>query len=249
MPSPKMPHSSHTPVQKSAVVAERLEKAILSGRFSVGERLPSEAELGEKFAASRTVIREALKRLSARGIVQTVNGSGSYVSGVTVGDLKGALQRYAALLMPGEGIAELFDLRIILESGAAAMLAERPDPLHMAPVTHYLEEMRQSLGDVPRFASLDMSFHMAIVASTGNQLMQAIHASLEPMMRRLANEMYGVVTGISHWMDEHEHIHAAILKGDPSAASEAIRSHLMASKKLWLQSTAPSQRSFRIELS
>lgn len=225
------------PAQKSSLVADRLERAILGGRFAVGERLPSEAELGEKYGASRTVIREALKRLSARGIVQTINGSGSYVSGVTVGDLKASLQRYTALVPSGEGFLELFDLRIILESGAAAMLAENPNPSRLVPVLKAVDELERTREDVPKFADADISFHLAIVAATGNHLMQAIHSAIEPLMRKLGGVMYADTVKTDALYEEHHKIYDAIISGHPAVAAQNMRAHLIASKIQWEQHT------------
>lgn len=229
--------ASRRPLQKSSLVAERLERAILAGRFAVGERLPSEAELGEKYAASRTVIREALKRLSARGIVRTINGSGSYVSGVSMGDLKASLQRYTALVPGGESFLELFDLRIILESGAAAMLAENPTPLRLAPVLKAVEDLAASQENVPVFADADISFHLAVVAATGNHLMQAIHSAIEPQMRKLGGLMYADTVKTGAIYEEHFKIYEAIRSGNPNAASQSMRAHLTASKIQWEQHT------------
>lgn len=229
--------ASRRPPQKSSLVAERLERAILAGRFAVGERLPSEAELGEKYAASRTVIREALKRLNARGIVRTINGSGSYVSGVTVNDLKASLQRYTALVPGGESFLELFDLRIILESGAAAMLAENPNPVRLAPVRKAVEELEACRDNVPVFADADISFHLAVVAATGNHLMQAIHSALEPQMRKLGVVMYADTEKTGALYEEHYKIYEAIRDGNPTVASQYMRAHLTASKIQWEKHT------------
>ncbi len=229
----KVPPPSRRPVQKSAAVAERLEKAILGGKFALGDRLPSEAELGERFGASRTVIREALKRLNARGIVQTINGSGSYVSSVTVGDLQASLQRYTAMMQPGHDFTELFDLRILLEAGAAAMLAESGDAAAHAAVAAAIAEMDAVRDDVPRFADADINFHLGVVKATGNSLLMAIHAAIEPLMRRLASEMYRDTRKTDGIFAEHRKILDAITGRDPDAAAQAMRSHLSASKTQW----------------
>ncbi len=225
------------PIQKSALVAERIEKSIMAGQFKVGERLPSEAQLGETFSTSRTVIREAIKQLNARGIVQTINGSGSYVIDFNVDELKASLHRYTTLIRPEVGYAEMFDLRIMIEAGCTQMLAENPSDEQLAPVAARVEEMRLCQDDVPAFADADISFHLSIVAATGNQLLIAIHSSLEPMMRQLAANMYRDVRKTSGLFREHAEIYEAMRRGDAAAAGQAMRTHLTGSKEQWVKFT------------
>jgi GntR family transcriptional regulator, transcriptional repressor for pyruvate dehydrogenase complex len=223
---------------KSAQIANDIEQTILTGGYLVGARLPSETELCKRYEVSRTVIREALKRLNASGLVRTVNGSGSFVNAMTMTQLQSSIQRYTAMIEPVHGYLELLDLRLMIESGAARLLAETGHRSRTMPVAAKLDEMRRLQDDIPKFADADISFHMAIVAATENSLLIAVHTALEPMMRRLGREMYRDTRKTSGLFEEHEQIFHAIVRRDAEGAFSAMRAHLTASKAQWIQMNA-----------
>src|SRR6476661_11228556 len=98
-----------------------LQDRILSGEWPTGFKLPSEAGLRKQFGASRTVIREAIRRLQGRGLLKTVNGSGSYVSGGQLEHVSQALNAYYMLTSDDDKtFGELLELRMAIEGDAAA---------------------------------------------------------------------------------------------------------------------------------
>ncbi|MBI3852066.1 MAG: FadR family transcriptional regulator [Verrucomicrobia bacterium] len=208
-----------------------IQKAILKGQFKVGQRLPSEEQLGQDFSASRTAIREALQQLKARGLVRSIKGSGSYVANTDVRYLKESLTRYYWLAQEKTEFTELMDLRLLIESDCAQRLAQARDPEALKHVAKMLGRMRASQRDIDAFADADISFHMAIVGAGGNRLFQAIHSALEPMMRRFAHETYEQTALIAKNLNDHEAIYAAIAKEDPATAQREMRRHLTDSKR------------------
>src|SRR5277367_5747126 len=136
----------------SELVRNQLEKAILSGEVKVNEQLPTEADLGASFGVSRTVIREALQRLEAQGLVQSRIGSGSYVTPYPMDQVKTAMERFAALNQQADTFLHLLDLRIVIETETCGRLTERHDAAAVSDLRTIVRQMAKSREDLIQFA-------------------------------------------------------------------------------------------------
>jgi GntR family transcriptional repressor for pyruvate dehydrogenase complex len=217
---------SNAAERRSLGVAHDLEQAILEGRIRTGERLPSEGMLCGQFHASRTVIREAIQQLKARGLVRTIKGSGSYVLGGDVTDLQRSFNRYCVLANDPQVYSDLMEFRMLLEIECARRLAEHRDSRVATRLGLELERMRRHRNTPGLLAEADIAFHSTIVSVHPNGLLRALHESLRPLMLRFAARTLIRVEAIDGSIAEHEAIHTAILMGDGTRASREMRSHL-----------------------
>lgn len=216
-------------------VQRELERLILSGQIAVNEQLPTESDLAKSFGVSRTVVREAIHRLEAQGLVRAKVGSGSYVVPFEGGQIVRAMTRYAALNPQREVFLQLLDLRLVIEQETAERLARSRDGEAISKMEQSLSSMRERAGDREAFVSADMDFHMAIAEASGNAFVRVI---LEPL--KSLGQLYGLATYtsaevIAATIFEHESIVSAIRAGDSLAARMAMRDHITTSRDRYVE--------------
>jgi GntR family transcriptional repressor for pyruvate dehydrogenase complex len=198
----------------SARVVAGLKDRILAGDLAPGAKLPSEAELIEEYAVSRTVVREAVTRLRAEGLVETQQGRGSFVLAVPESS---SFSVESSAIRTHADVLAMLDFRIGVESEAAALAARH----HTAGDVTAIEE-----------AMADFAFHLAIARATGNRFYVDLLGSLGPMMimlpRTRLNEAYSMTDAahVERVQREHDNVAAAVLAGDVETARAAMRLHL-----------------------
>lgn len=225
----------YAPVERpptlSERVADQLQELILGGHVAPGQRLPSERELADRFGVSRTVIREAVRRLTGTGLVDGRAGSGVVVREVgstVVRDSMNRFLRSRAFLQPdglGEALAMLHEVRTMLEVQIAGVAARerRPEDLE---VLRAAATAVASAPDAAARAALDVAYHRAIAMATHNALYGVLLDSIEdPLLDirlatlQLEDRLPDAVTG-------HDRILAAIEAGDVERARAAMTAHL-----------------------
>ena len=227
------PFSDNSRVRMSHSLAENLEKEIMEGVLKPGDRLPSEAEIGDKYSVSRTVVREALQTLKARRLVVSRKGSGSYVANPGGSSLRDSLKMYSALLKDETMFFELMELRLVLETHCARLCAQNWTPARQRLVQGRLDAMRANQDSMKVFAASDISFHMAIVEASGQNLFREILGALLPQIGiRFAREAYveNVQASMERVLRQHEAIYDALVARDPDAAEVALKAHLISSR-------------------
>lgn len=214
----------------SAQIATTLENEILSGSLPPGSRLPSEEKLRDRFEASRTVIREAIQQLRGRGLLVSRKGSGTYIADPSLENLGTAIGTYTALADTTDFL-ELIDFRILIESECARLAASQAGERHLQRLRQALERMEAAAGNQAKFSRADIAFHVAIANASANKLYTAVLAALEKpaiefaQTNRTESDWYGEVIG------QHRDILTAIEAAHPEQAAEAMRRHLLSSRR------------------
>jgi DNA-binding FadR family transcriptional regulator len=213
-------------------VVAGLKDKILAGDLPAGHKLPSEAELIEEFGVSRTVVREAVTRLRAEGLVETFHGRGSFV--LTVPESTSFTVESTAI-RSHQDVLDMIDFRLGIETEAAALAAARLDAAGRTAIQSALDAF---VAAAPEDAvEADFRFHRAIATAGNNRFYVDLLDSLGPMMimlpRMRLGEDYSLTDAghVDRVRAEHANIVAAILAGDPAAASAAMRVHLANSRR------------------
>jgi len=206
-------------------LAAELERAILAGELQPGDSLPAEREISAQQGVSRSVVREALGRLTSLGLVKSVHGSGTRVAApnsrqVTVG--------YKRLLsQPKVRLADLASVRLPLETTIAALAAERRTDKHL----ELLDKTQIALGDESKsleaHARADLKFHATLADATGNPFFQTVLAPIQELLiesRRHTLGRYGSPLAHAH----HARILEAVRRHDSAAAAAHMREHIEA---------------------
>jgi DNA-binding FadR family transcriptional regulator len=208
-------------------VVEGLKSRILDGSLAPGSKLPSEAELTEEYAVSRTVVREAVTRLRAEGLVETFQGRGSFVLALPEPT---SFTVEASAIRSHHDVLAMVDFRLGIESEAAYLAAARRTPEGAEQVRAALEAFAAAGPD--EAVEADFAFHRAVAAATDNRFYLDLIDSLGPMMimlprTRLPEEFSLTDTAhVERVRREHDNVADAVLAGDPETARAAMRLHL-----------------------
>ena len=207
-------------------VARQVQNMILDGLLAEGSQLPPERELAEKFRVSRTVIREAIKVLGARGLVEVIPGKGSFVTSLNTE----AVSLYMRLLVRARNasLLQFHEIRSSLEVAAAGFAAARATMVELEKLRQMAEEIEECLAadDQERFIAADVAFHAMLSDASHNPLFQAV---LDPIMGTLADIRrltYHIDGSPQHGQIYHRRILECIEQSDVEGAREAMRRHM-----------------------
>lgn len=207
-----------------ATVVDQIGLRIVQGDFPPGEALPTADDSTEMLGVSRTVLREAIKVLAGKGLVESRPRTGTRVrprADWNFLDPDVLSWRYAAGVS-ADDVKALFELRRAIEPMSAALAAQRATPEQVADLNAALAEMEEVCDDGERFAKPDLLFHQTILRMTGNELIGSLAALVETalvMSFRLSNDNPG---GQRHSLPLHREVARKIAAGDGAGAQKAL---------------------------
>ncbi len=230
------------PERLGVAVLENLVDLVLSGRLAPGETFPSEAELCVHFNLSRTVIREAMRRLEDKGLAEIRQGQGTTVAHPDKWDLLDPVVLDAAIRHDKSRavLDDLIDVRLALESQMTAEAARRITDAQLAEIGTVLAELGDLLDDPARHSVVDTRFHDLIMRASGNALSRSIVRSIHSHAR--ASSLYNGPMddwNLTPTHDGHLEIYARLSERDPEGAAQAMEHHIL--------STWQARRQARIE--
>ncbi|HVB74791.1 MAG TPA: FadR/GntR family transcriptional regulator [Ktedonobacteraceae bacterium] len=220
----------YAPIQSVKVfeqVAEQIEKRILDGELRSGDRLPTERDLAEQFHVSRTAVREAMKILAQKGLVDMRPGRGTIV----IDGANAAMQNSIGLVLRlnlGEvgGSDSLVEVREILETEIAALAAARATEKEIAAMRRAIQVMDENLHDANAFIEADNNFHEALAQATQNTLIFILINSIVSLLSEQRKQIFDVEGGPQHGQIHHRRILESVIRREPEAARATMRSHL-----------------------
>ncbi|WP_137893360.1 FadR/GntR family transcriptional regulator [Ramlibacter sp. 2FC] len=215
-------------------VVDSLATGIRQGQLKAGDKLPTEAEIMTRFDVSRTVVREAISRLQASGLVETRHGIGTFViEPPAPGNFRIAQEDLATVA----DVIALLELRISLETEAAGLAAQRRTEAHLEGMASALRAFQQSIESESDAVPSDFQFHMEVARATGNRhfadLMTYLGTMVIPRTRinTPGQAPEGRLSYLQRVHGEHESIFNAIRNQDTEAARAAMRTHLSNSRE------------------
>lgn len=220
--TPYMAGSSHTGLH--ARLLNEIGQSIVSGEFAPGDQLPNGDDWSASYGASRTGLREVVKVLAGKGMVEMRPRTGPRVrprKDWNFLDPDVLTWRFGARTT-AEDARALFELRRAIEPTAGALAAERGTPEQIAELWAILEEMEEAGDDGARFAIPDLAFHQSILHMSGNELIGSLAALIETALMisfRLSDDN---PAGQRHSLGLHREIAQNIEKRDPVATREAL---------------------------
>lgn len=213
-------------VSLSEKIVSQITDAIIGGSLAPGDRLPPERELAEQFGVSRTVVRDAIKTLSGRGILQVRRGAGIFVSssGRQVIDRIGGLSDL--LPLEGAGLRDLFEIRRTLEIEAAGWAADRRSEHHVERLREIVSGARGHSGEPDVIGERDARFHLAIAEASQNLVLVRVMLTLLDLLGTARRRSLSIPGRPDLSLEQHEKVLSAIEAGDPRAARRAMLEHL-----------------------
>ena len=206
----------------SAAIATRLQKAILTGSYDYGERLPAERDLAKHYGTSRSTVREALRRLEDLKLVTRRIGSGTYVSYHRTPD--GHVMAYRT------SPVELIEVRLGIEPQMARLAALHATIEDLGQLEAAIEELEKVGGDRDTFSNADEQFHLRLAECTRNPLMIWLYRHINDIRGHAAwhrmKEKILTPERISIYNAHHRRIFDAISQRDAESASSIVREHI-----------------------
>jgi DNA-binding FadR family transcriptional regulator len=224
-------------VNLTQTLVQKLGSSIVRGELPAGQPLPIEAELGKKFGASRTVMREAVKILSAKGLIGQRPRVGTFVHPEARWNLLDAevltwiLDRHFSHAL----VREFLEVRIGIEPAAAALAAVNATDADKELLKLKLEKMKHAMNGHFDPVAADIAFHATILEISHNRFYQQLTPIVETALRfsiRLTNKAKGALADY----DAHERIYKAIRNGNADAASKGCRDLIREALELVIRS-------------
>lgn len=223
-------------------IADQLEREIIS-LYAVGERLPSEQHLAERFAVSRTIMREAMKLLKERGLVDSRIGSGAYITHPEAQHVSDMLTRIIKL--QGISFHDIYDFRSIIEIAAIRRAVESVTDQELAEMEKLLLLLRDRSLSIEARRVADFQFHLAIAKASRNPLLVLMVETLGNVFREAMTAGILVKGGIDDAIMRHQRLMDALQARDGERAAYMMYGHLYHSEKnmeTYLQKGAESAR-------
>lgn len=205
-------------------VVTQLETLIIDLQLVPGTTLPPERELAERFGVSRTAVREAVKVLAQKGLVDVQQGRGILVARPNHRALSESL--HLLMRIDGVGIPELTETRLALETAIVRLAALRADAAGCAALERCLDSMATVTTDAERWVEYDIEFHRTLAVMAHNQLLVWIVGSIRDLLRESILRGFNAPGAVERAMKYHQEIMEAICGKDPDAAAAAMRRHL-----------------------
>ena len=211
-------------------IVEQIEKRIVDGELNAGDKLPSERELAIQFGVSRTSVREAMKALTLRGLIEVTPGRGTFITDQTSQALRHSMN---LMFQVGKMDANryLIELREILEPEIAAIAASRATPENLAAMRESVVAMDQSMDEICTYIEADLDFHLALAESTHNPLILSLLDSLIGELREQRFRSANVEGALHRGQPNHKAVLVAIEQGDAESARRTMLLHMQQARK------------------
>ena len=214
---------SYQPLREA--VCETLREAIRTGVLEPGERL-MEVQLADELGISRTPVREAIRKLEQEGYVIMMPRRGTYVSDVSVSDIK-----------------EIFEIRSALESLATGLAARRIEPTELEYLKKLLTEIERHIdnNDIEKIVETDIRFHGVLYQVSRNERLVGIIQNLKEQLARFRTLSMSYPGRLLETLEEHRDMVEAIAEGDASAARDAAERHMEHAEETLLKALRKSR--------
>lgn len=213
------------PIERRKVyeqVSERLS-AQIGTSLQPGDTLPSERELAERYRVGRSSVREALRMLESRGLIES-RGSGAFV----IAPWRNPFQEPLSLVVSGEDVdrTQLFEVRRMLEAEAAALASARRSVGDLELLHEATNEMERSLDSPDDFVAADIRFHLVLAEATGNRLLLHLMQAIRERLTEMFGTVYRFPGGPERSIAQHRLITQAVEAEDGARARQQMTAHI-----------------------
>jgi len=205
-------------------IVDQIQQQILSGALKPGDQIPAERDLADRFGVSRTAVREAIKSLTEKGLIEVYVGRGTFVTSLSPDRVVESM----TMLLRNEphNVASLHEARELLEVPTARLAAMRRSDEHLARLRAITAEMEEEQSNTPRLVDGDTEFHVEVARATGNPVLVLLSQTIVALLRseRLYRDDWeSLLPGA---LEQHREIIHAIADRDGDRAATAMMDHL-----------------------
>jgi GntR family transcriptional repressor for pyruvate dehydrogenase complex len=210
-------------------VVARVSDLIKRAQLKPGDRLPPERELAKQLGVSRPSLRTGLRVLASMGVLKSRQGAGTFVAdGPPTLDSE-PLRLLAAL--HGFSFDHMFDVRSILEVGAAGLAAEHATAEQLATLAEEIAEMYAALNDPQEYLVHDIRFHRAVAAASGNATLATLVEMVSAVLYERRRDTIERAHDFRESLDLHQQVYRAIRAHQPEEARAAMREHILRAQR------------------
>src|SRR5689334_19387766 len=206
-------------------IVDQIQQQIVSGALKPGDQIPAERDLAERFGVSRTAVREAIKSLTEKGLIEVFVGRGTFVTNLSPDRVVESM----TLLLRNEphNIASLQEARELLEVPTARLAALRRTDAQLARLRAISAELEEERSISPRLVDGDTEFHVELARATGNPVIVLLSQTIVALLRteRLYREDFDIAR-LPTALADHREITDAIADRDGERAAQAMSEHL-----------------------
>ena len=206
-------------------IVQQIEESIVKGELKPGDQLPAERDLAQRFGVSRTAVREAVKALREKGLVEAYSGRGTFITDGTSEAVRQSLDLMVKIGQ-AEGSNHLAEVRAILEPEIAALAAVRMQETEIASMREAVSVMDRAGQDPEAYIEADLDFHLALAEGAANPLILSLLDSIVGLLREQRLRIFRVPGGPERGQFHHKKILEAVEHHDAEKARQAMRSHL-----------------------
>src|SRR5579863_6389871 len=207
-------------------IVQQIEESIVKGDLKAGDQLPAERDLALRFGVSRTAVREAVKALREKGLVEAYSGRGTFITDGTSQAIRQSLGLMVKIGQPS-GSNHLAEMRGILEPEIAALAATRVQDSHLILMREAVALMDRAQEDPEAYIEADLDFHLALAEAADNPLILSLLDSIVGLLREQRMRIFQVEGGPNRGQYHHKRILDAVERRNPEKAREAMRAHLL----------------------
>ena len=217
------PYQAIRHTRLSEDIVEQIEKLVLNRELQAGAPLPSERDLARELQVSRQALREAMRILAQKGLVQVLPGRGSFVAQPGANFLNDSL--YAYLRLNPHMVRDFMETRLVLETEAAAIAAERATTENLSAIKQAVEDMESNLDTPDRYIDADLAFHTELARATDNHVILLLITSLRSALRESIRYFASIPEIVSRSTELHQKVYDAVAARQGEAARQAMRAH------------------------
>lgn len=206
-------------------IVQQIEESIQKAVLKAGDQLPAERELAAQFGVSRTAVREAVKALREKGLVEAYPGRGTFITSDTSNTIRLTLDR---MIKAGhvDGTLHLVEVREILEPEIAAFAAKRANEESLKEMRDAVCIMDEAKREPEAYIEADLDFHLALAEAAANPIILSLIDSIVGVLREQRMSIFKVTGGPERGQYHHKRILEAVENRDAAGAREAMRAHL-----------------------
>jgi len=209
-------------------ITTHIQDLIIKNSLKVGDKLPGERDLANNLGVSRTVVREAIRTLSVRGLVEVQQGNGTFIKQLTPLSAAEPIKLLLRMRNDRDQFKDLLEIRRLLEVEIAGLAAERATKENITKLEEILRQQQANINNEEKFTRFDLAFHDTLIEATQNDLFQVLLAPITNLLLdfRIAAYFFDQTKSVKGGLKYHQNIYERICARDVTGACNAMRKHL-----------------------
>jgi len=204
------------------LILDEITRLITEGILKPGDRLPSENELAERFGVGRSSLREAMRALQLLGIIEVIQGKGTFLRQTTVLPLATDWARLSGMGL----ISQVMEARQIIEVAIAQLAAERATEEDIAAMRAAIRRAEEARGDSVTSGEASVEFHLALAEATHNEVLALMYKTVRDLYLETARQTQMTPGSVENRLQDHRRIMESVEQQNPELASKLMAEHI-----------------------